>query len=452
MSALAAYRPRVPAHAIDVIESGQPRRGRKAFDLDASFKCSTAALESYAFARWEPVIYDAMLVAAAIEYADRSFARPELGWRRDFSIRVPVLEPARWAAPSVSEALRDAAGFLKGDGWTFDFVQRQGSTPQPPQDCFQFNVTADAVMAFSDGMDSRAVAGLVSAAGRNPVRVRVGSKAAGRPARGEPVPFAVVPYNVKADGETSARSRGFKFAVITGIAAYLANVDEILLPESGQGAFGPALVTATTQAYPDYRSHPLFTARMERFLAALLHRPVHYVFPRLWSTKGETLRDYAALPGGGDWRTTRSCWRNARHCSVDQELKQCGVCAACMLRRMSIHAAGLEDNESDYVCSDLRASAISDGVQAGFKRMGPAFEEYAIAGTQHLDHMADLALAANRPVLRRHAVLTGRCLDRPAAEIEGQLVGLIERHAAEWQAFLDHQGPRSFLRQWTRAQ
>lgn len=452
MIAIAAYRPRVPNHAIDVIESGQPRDGYKAFNLDANFKFSTAALESYAFARWQPVIYDAMLVAAAIEYADRSFARPGLGWRRDFSIHVPVLEPARWSASAVSEALRDATGFLTGDGWRFKFVQRQGPTPWPPQDCFQFHVTADAVIAFSDGMDSRAVAGLVSAAGRNPVRVRVGSKAAGRPARGEPVPFAVVPYNVKADGETSARSRGFKFAVITGIAAYLANIDEILLPESGQGVFGPALVTVTTQAYPDYRSHPLFTTRMERFLTALLHRPFRYVFPRLWSTKGETLRAYAALPNGGDWHTTRSCWRSARHCSVEQKLKQCGVCAACMLRRMSIDAAGLQDDHGDYVCSDLSAPAIDDGMQSGFKRMGQAFKEYAIAGAQYLDHLADLAVAENRPVLRRHAVLTGRCLELPAVEVEGRLASLIERHADEWQAFLDHQGPRSFLKQWTRTQ
>ncbi|TIV10694.1 MAG: hypothetical protein E5W00_06550 [Mesorhizobium sp.] len=100
---------------------------------------------------------------------------------------------------------------------------------------------------------------------------------------------------MKASGETSARSRGFKFALISGIAAYLAGASEIVLPESGQGIFGPALVTSSAQAYPDFRSHPLFTMRMERVLAALLKRPVRFVFPRIWSTKGETLKAYAAL-------------------------------------------------------------------------------------------------------------------------------------------------------------
>lgn len=75
-----AYNPRVPEHFIDVVEAGgQPRNGRTAFDLGRDLKFSTAALESYAFARWEPLIYDAMMLAAAIEYADRATKRPALG-------------------------------------------------------------------------------------------------------------------------------------------------------------------------------------------------------------------------------------------------------------------------------------------------------------------------------------------------------------------------------------
>lgn len=449
---VAAYKARVPAYAIDTVSSGRARRGRSAFDLGENFTCSTAALQSYAFAQWEPVIYDAMVVAASIEYADRSFPRPRLGWRRDFKVRVPVLEPARWMDRAVQGALQDAASFLTGDEWVFEFVQRDGETPRPPQECFQFSITTDAVIAFSDGMDSRAVAAMTAnTVGRKLVRVRVGAKAGGRPEAGERLPFAVVPYNVKASGETSARSRGFKFTLISGIAAYLAQASEIIIPESGQGVFGPALVTSAVQAYPDYRSHPHFTKRMERFLAALLRRPVRFVFPRIWFTKGETLKAYAALPGSDNWRETRSCWQNARHCSLNRKLMQCGVCAACMLRRMSIHAAGLTDDESTYACSDLRAATFENSAQPGFHIRGRALREYAIAGTQHLDHMADLVLPLHRPALRRHALLVGLALDMPATDVEAQLVNVIERHAAEWNDFLQDKGARSFLRQWTRA-
>ena len=123
-----------------------------------------------------------------------------------------------------------------------------------------------------------------------------------------------------------------------------------------------------------------------------------------------------------------------------------------MLRRMSIHAAGLFDDNSAYVCSNLSAVSFDEGVQDGFTQMNRAFREYAIAGTQHLDHMADLILPAHRPVLRRHSVLVGRALDQPATEVEALLVGMFERHAIEWDSFLKHMGASSFLRQWTRAE
>lgn len=448
---LTPYKARVPVRTIDVVSSGRARRGRSSFDVEKDFKFSTTALQSYAFARWEPVIYDAMVVAASVEHADRTTARPTLGWRRAFSVRIPVLEPTRWLDPAVYEALRDAVCFLTGDDWKFEFVQRTGETPHPSQDCLQFKIETDSVIAYSDGMDSRAVAGLVAQLGRKLVPVRVGSKAGGRPSRRRPRPFAAVPYNVKADGETSARSRGFKFALITGIAAYLAEASEIVMPESGQGIFGPALVTSSVQAYPDFRSHPLFTMRMERFLTALLKRPIRFVFPRIWFTKGETLKAYAALPGCDDWRETHSCWRDARHSSLDGKLMQCGVCAACMLRRMSIHAAGLTDDDSAYICSDLRAATFEDSVQPGFHMRGHALREYAIAGTQHLDNMADLILPTHRSALRRHALLVGPVLDMPGTEVQTELVNVIERHAAEWNDFLQDKGARSFLRQWTRA-
>jgi hypothetical protein len=449
---LAAYEPRVPAHKIDVVASGPARRGRSAFNLASEFRFDTKALVSYAFSRWEPVIYDAMVVAAAIEHADRSHARPRLGWRRDFSVRIPVLEPARWQAAAVLDALTDAASFLTGDDWIFEFVQRTGDTPEPPQNGFQFNITTKAIIAYSDGMNSRAVAGLLSKKlGPELVRVRVGSKAGGRPDPRKPDPFTAVPYNVKASGETSARSRGFKFALISGIAAYLSDAPEIVLPESGQGIFGPALLSSSVQAYPDYRSHPLFTARMTLFLHAILNKKVRFEFPRIWSTKGETLEAYVAQTGSDDWRTTRSCWQSARQkFSRDGELIQCGVCAACMLRRLSVHAAGLSEDERIYACQNLSAETLEGSFQDHFRPRGSSLKEYAIAGAQHLDHMADLTLPAHRSALRRHAALTARALDVSAATVETKLMELFERHAVEWANFLKDKGERSFLRQWTR--
>jgi hypothetical protein len=123
-----------------------------------------------------------------------------------------------------------------------------------------------------------------------------------------------------------------------------------------------------SHAYPDYRNHLHFTARMTRFLKALLGKTVQFTFPRLWHTKGEILREFAALPEGDSRRDTKSCWRNSRWSALNGKLVQCGICAACMLRRMSAHAAGLDEEAGTYICTDLRlsASSFADAIHPDF--------------------------------------------------------------------------------------
>ena len=176
-----AYNPRVPEKAFDVVEPGrQPRKGRAAFDLGRDLRFSTAGLQSYAFARWEPVVHDAMILAAAVEFADRSTKRPALGWTRKIELRVPVHEPDRWSAPAVLDALHDALQFLTGDVWAIEFAQRKSTALAPSQEHLQLPVKTEAVIAYSDGMDSRAVAGIMNVSlGERLVRVGVGSKAGG---------------------------------------------------------------------------------------------------------------------------------------------------------------------------------------------------------------------------------------------------------------------------------
>lgn len=453
---VAAYKVKILERAVDAVEgSKRARKGQIPFYLGRDLKFNTEALQSYAFARWEPVIYDSMVVAAVIEFADLAIKRPSRGWARRIGLRIPVHDPARWGSPAVLNSLRDAAEFLTGDFWSIEFRRRSTSLPAPLQEYLPFPRPTDAVIAYSDGMDSRAVAGIIGKAlGDKLVRVRVGLKAASRPvADGKPQPFARVPYKFRIkmkNRETSARSRGFKFALISGLAAYLAEANEILIPESGQGVFGPVLVTSSAQAYPDYRNHPLFTTRMARFLTALLGNPVRFTFPRLWRTKGETLREFAALPNGDSWRQTKSCWRDSRWSAVNHKHLQCGVCAACMLRRLSIHAAGLIEEPGAYICADLSSGSLEDSLHPDFTRRSIAFEQYAIAGTLHLDHMADMIRPEARPAIRRHAALTAPALGMSAQEVEQRLVDMLERHATEWRNFVNDLGERSFVRRWTR--
>ncbi|MEO9338866.1 7-cyano-7-deazaguanine synthase [Mesorhizobium sp. SB112] len=447
----------MPAKDIDVVEPGRHARdGHVAFDLGSDVSFSTAALESFAFARWEAVTHDALVVAAAVEYADKIVKRPPHGWARRLTLHIPVHDPARWNAPDVAGALHDALGFLTGDIWAVSFVKRIQPEPALSLGMLPLPVPAQAILAFSDGMDSRAVAGLVGAKlGDKLVRVRVGTKTSDRPrVKGKPEPFAAVPYDVlsnMSNRETSARTRGFKFAIISGIAAYLTDATEIVIPESGQGAIGPALLTVG-HAYPDFRNHPRFTQRMERFLKALLGKDVSYVFPRIWNTKGETLRDYVAIDSTDTWRNTKSCWRNNQWSSVNGKQRQCGICAACMLRRVSVHAAGLTESPDTYICTDMTAPTLEAAVEAGFTKTKGAFREYAVAGILHMDHLADMAAEGQNSQVKRHATSLGLALGLSPQEASDRLAALLNKHAEEWTNYMDSLGAHSFVKQWARTE
>lgn len=449
----------LPAVHVDVVEPGmRVKSGYVGCGIGTNLRFSTAKMESYFFAQWEPVLNDALLVAAAVEFCDRIQRRRSQSWGREIDVRIAVHDPDLWGQREVSQALHDTLDFLTGDRWTVSFRGRRNADAAPRQRPLSLPSNVAAVIPFSDGLDSCAVAGITALKLRDRlVRVRLGSKSlrGGRPSRFRH-PFTSVPYKVGAGGrnlvETSARSRGFKFALLSGLAAYLAKANRVIVPESGQGALGPTLVPVG-QAYPDFRSHPLFTVRMARFLAALLGFEVRFEFPQLWHTKGETLKRFMAecRDDASSWVSTWSCWQQNRHVSVEGKKRQCGVCAACMLRRLSVHAAGLTEPKTAYVWEDLGVAEFAAGTAVGFKRkrITPAMREHAIAGTLHLDHLAGLRCSpANAQAIALAAFELSQACGLEEAETRTKLDRVLTRHEAEWSEFLNSLGPSSFVASW----
>ncbi|MBQ1562844.1 MULTISPECIES: 7-cyano-7-deazaguanine synthase [unclassified Caulobacter] len=437
---------------VDVVDEGvRVRDEAELAALGDAIRLSTEGLETYFFSKWRPELFDLLVVAAAAEYCDAAKARSTVSWSRTFDVRVAVHDVQLWSSTAVKSALEGALTFLTGDTWTFSFVARRQSAQGIRQASLELPAEAKAIMPYSDGLDSRAVHAITAqAVGRaDLVRVRLGSVGVDDPQRERRrAAFTLVPYKVQVPQrkESSARSRGFKFAVVTGVAAQIAGVDRIIVTESGQGSFGP-MMAVSGQIYPDYRVHPLFTTRVERLFEALVGSTAHYEYPRLWSTKGETLAEAAALPHPPSWSDTRSCWQQSRHASIDGRRRQCGICAACMLRRMSMFAAGLAEPAGAYIWENLSASTFEAGAVEGFIGITDSMREHAIAGILHMDHMADLAIAPSAVrAVRRVARETAEVLNQDPVEIEGRLRSLLTRHAAEWRRFLDSLAPESFVR------
>ena len=190
---------------------------------------------------------------------------------------------------------------------------------------------------------------------------------------------------------------------------------------------------------------------MAKLIEAIFGHRVTYRFPRLWHSKAQTLRAYVDLCGDqARWLDTRSCWQQARQISVDHVWRQCGVCAACMLRRMSVDAAGLSEPKETYVWEDLGVSNFEAGAAAGFSgRDRRSLREYALAGVLHLDDFASLdGSGEGALIVRRSQGELSRAMGIPVAEAADGLRALIRQHKKEWSSFAGNLGEGSFVNAW----
>lgn len=450
-----------PVHKVCVLEEGsRGQRGWTPCVIGNQIVFRPDVLRSYCFAAWDPIIYDLLLVAAAVNFSDWSFKRSALCWERAFEVRVPVHEPARWNDQAVSAPLHRVLRFLTGDRWSITFVARAAPFEPPSQRSLPMSANSRAVIAFSNGLDSRSVAGWFAAEHGDDalIRVRVGKGDKTQPKK---VPFTAVPFSVRPAGgghETSGRGRGFKFAAASGLAAILSNVSEIIVPESGSGALGPVLVRYN-RMYSDFRSHPKFFRQMEAFLAALLQRDVTFTLPRLENTKGESLVAYLdhervnrSASSVQALVETRSCWQSRHNVVVatGEPKRQCGICASCMLRRLSMHVAGIEEPEKTYSWENLNAPDLETAAPSKFKsKIGPTLENYAIAGTLHLTHLARLRASYDyTDIIRRHARELADATGSDQAAVRRWLDSFLQRHEDQWRSYIATLDSRSFVRQW----
>ena len=407
-----------------------------------------SVLDSFDVKGFRPVHYDLMVLCAAIELADRCWKRPR-GWRRDLHVTIPVIDLGSWQDREVLENLHNVLRHLTCDDWNLTFARARDPSPVGSrQGMLNFPNTKTFAIAYSDGLDSRAVAAL-SGDRDQALCIRVAEHRQRRNSGDSyftQIPFRVSGYR---SDESSFRSRGFKFAAVTAIAAHLSNLTRIVAPESGQSALGPVLIPLHN-IYPDYRNHPTFFRKMERFIKGLLSHSVHYEQPRLWYTKGQTLRAFLELDGKleQDLTSTRSCWQNRRIVNIGGSKRHCGLCAACLLRRQSLYTASVNETPDTYVVSDLSAPDLTDALSA-VRHVADkhVMMDYGSVGTRHLQHLGDIAVQSDDK-LRAHVSEISTATGATFQETLLNLRTLLTAHAEEWRAFLAAQGERSFLNDW----
>jgi len=129
---------KVSERNLHILEAGKqsPRR-RRSDDIYATIgseiKCDQEIFDSYSYEGWKDIHYDLLILCAAVEYADRRWARGARRWARHIHVTIPVLELATWLDANVQQNLRTTLRHLTGDAWQFTFVRSDGGATNKPR-------------------------------------------------------------------------------------------------------------------------------------------------------------------------------------------------------------------------------------------------------------------------------------------------------------------------------
>jgi hypothetical protein len=176
--------------------------------------------------------------------------------------------------------------------------------------------------------------------------------------------------------EPSQRSRSFLFMSLAVAAAEGQGAAEAFIFENGILTMALPLSEARVGGMSTRSTHPRIIALMNQ-LCGSLGLPCELINPFVYQTKAEIIRDIlrpALSPF--DIQRTLSCWAAGR------SSRQCGGCIACLVRRVSMLAAGLPDeayevdvlgDPSRYVGTDAYANMVDLlGLCARYRALGDA--------------------------------------------------------------------------------
>jgi 7-cyano-7-deazaguanine synthase in queuosine biosynthesis len=318
----------------------------------------------------DPTSLDLCEIAAYVYLADKGVSRGRYEkWTRDLSFLVPVRNPDLWN--SVKETLTNAVATLSGDNVEFHFFPKTNkevssglaSTFDPAH-----FPDADCSCLFSGGLDSFAGAVHLARQGRRPIfashyvqgslknvqsrlmstiqaefgrafhhfQYRVTSRS------NENAPH---PYVKK---ESSHRARSFLFMSFAAVAAALHGLSDILICENGVLSLNVPISDARKGSRSTRHAHPLYLFYFNQLVNALYGRKFDVQNPFFFWTKGEEadlLRDTNLRSRIKD---TVTCWGYPSQTAAYPNCNHCGYCLPCIVRRVSLIAAGLENQDDNY--------------------------------------------------------------------------------------------------------
>lgn len=315
----------------------------------------------------DELVLDLLIVASLTYVVDKTVPRASSFdfWTREFNIQFPVADPTLWR--QVSGDLEETLNFLTGDLWKISFRKREpGLFIEPSRERKRKPLpekleNVRAVCSLSGGTDSLAGAvellekkgdgsihliGHYDAPGAKKAQQQLFAELAeAYPLKANLTQVRVSHKPVKAN-ESTLRSRSFVFMAI-GIFAARAAGEEIpvYMPENGFIAMNLPLTPARAGSCSTRTMHPFYLDRLRETLSGLgVRNPI--VNPLELKSKGECLTESPNLPllksvvDGSvscSHGTRKQTWARRT-----KEIRNCGYCVPCIVRRAAMHKAGLD--------------------------------------------------------------------------------------------------------------
>lgn len=321
-------------------------------------------------------VMDFLTIAMAVTAADTFVLRKDTanGWCRSFSITLPLCQPAIWQANKVH--LEHILHFLSGDIWQFDFQENGQNPPQPYSQNGRTKLVdlrnKDYVCLFSGGLDSSIGAIDLLEQGHSPVLVSHSYK--GDKSRQQDIiqqlnqngyinqfsqfnAIAQPHLNNGRATEITMRTRSLNFLAFAIVSAYaLQEVAQkkidILVPENGVISINAPLTVRRVGALSTRTTHPYFIQEIQKFFTAV-NIPFTLRNPYQFKTKGQMIAECKNLP------LLQQIIPDTVSCSHwKRKNQQCGVCVPCLIRRASLHYAGIT-NDAQYEFNDIRQILIN---------------------------------------------------------------------------------------------
>lgn len=345
------------------IESGRKHRFRYYLDdlpLAAAFGTT---LPQY--------LADFVDIAVAVYVADRLAPRAVPGdqrpmdgrWHRRLHVAVPLRVPGFWSQEDVLVLLEKLLDFLADDDFSFQFVSRTHS-PRPAEcqaSLLPEHGESVSVVLSSDGLDSLCgVSLLLSRAETSavvPVTVATNRRVAAsvRDIVSETrdglssIDPKLVPVQLRArisslgrprrDRESTQRTRGLLFLAAGIATAVVAGTDRLFVCENGIGAISLPMSPDHWGSRATKAMHPSTLTAVSNLASIARDRPFAVENLGLFSSKGQLVEELpanfraAAMLTASCDQTVFSRWRNP-----------CGKCTSCLLRRVAVSAAGLNND------------------------------------------------------------------------------------------------------------